>query len=222
MAAGSAETDASEADGEAKAAFHLALRAHGVRDLAVLRAMELVPRSAFLDERHAGLAARDLPVPIPAGQTASPAWLVARMIEALAVAPGQRMLQVGAGSGYATAILRQLCDDVVACERVRGLAEAAERHLASLGLSATVHWVNGFSAGAVEGSFDRILIHARCDERPDALLDRLVPGGVLVCARPCGAGQGIVRIAAVPEGWEETPVCACSLAPSRSGLNGLR
>ena len=187
-----------------------------------MRAVEAVSRQGFLDERHASLVARDLPVPIAGGQTASPAWLVARMVEALAPAPSHRVLQVGAGSGYGTAVLAQLCAEVVALERVRGLAEAVAARLAALDVGrASVLWADGAGREAGKGSYDRILIHACCGEVPPPLIAALADGGVLVCAKAEAAGQGVVRLQAGLDGWIEAPVCSCHLTPLRSGLSSL-
>ena len=104
-----------------------------MRDLAVLRAFEIVPRARFVPERHAALAARDLPLPLACGQTTYEPWLLARAVEALAVEPGQRVLEIGSGSGYVTAVLAQLAGTVLGLERWAGLAEAAQAQLAGLG-----------------------------------------------------------------------------------------
>ena len=117
---------------EAKAAFHLRLRARGVRDLAVLRAFETVPRDRFVPERYTAMAARDLPLPIACGQTTHEPWLLARAVEALAVEPGHRVLEVGSGSGYVTAVMAQLAGEVLGLERWASLAEAAQARLDAL------------------------------------------------------------------------------------------
>ena len=105
--------DPAEEAAEAKAAFHLRMRARGVQDLAVLRAFELVPRQTFVPHRYLDLASRDLALPIGCGQTLDEPWLVARMIEALSVERGHRVLEIGAGTGSTAAILAQLAAEVI-------------------------------------------------------------------------------------------------------------
>lgn len=184
--------------------------------------MERVPRDAFVGTAHAALAARDLPVPIASGQTASPAWLVAALFEALAVEEGQRVLQVGAGSGYGTAILGRLGAEVLALERVSSLADAAGARCAALGIAGVVvRWADGSQGAPGQGGYDRIVVHACCDPVPAALLDRLAPGGMLVCTRPAGAGQGIARITAGGEQRGLAPFHGCRLPPLRCGLLDL-
>ena len=127
-----------------KAAFFLRMRARGIQDRAVLRAFELIPRAFFADPRHGALAARDVPLPLPCGQIMPEPWLLARMIEALNVAPEHHVLEIGAGSGYATAILAALSGDVIGIERFQTLARAAQGRLASLEtVNAAIVWGMG-------------------------------------------------------------------------------
>ena len=170
---------------EAKAAFHLRLRARGVRDLAVLRAFETVPRDRFVPERYTAMAARDLPLPIACGQTTHEPWLLARAVEALAVEPGHRVLEVGSGSGYVTAVMAQLAGEVLGLERWASLAEAAQVRLDALEAeNATVVWADGLAMPSAIGCFDRILVHAELRE-PTKLIEFLSPHGRFVAGR-CG------------------------------------
>ena len=207
---------------EERAQFMLRMRARGVGDLRLLRALERAPRSLFMPARYADIAARDIALPIGCGQTAPPPSIVAAMIEALGAHPESRALEIGAGSGYAAALLAQMSDDVVSLERCQTLAlEAAER-LAAFGLN----HVRVVFADALDYetslTFDRILVHALI-EPPAAPLTRLLaPGGVLVAAMAGeGAGeQRIVRlvrgedgeITASARGWART------FTPLASGL----
>ena len=162
---------------EAKAAFHLRLRARGVRDLAVLRAFETVPRDRFVPERYTAMAARD--------QTTHEPWLLARAVEALAVEPGHRVLEVGSGSGYVTAVMAQLAGEVLGLERWASLAEAAQARLDALEAeNATVVWADGLAMPSAIGCFDRILVHAELRE-PTKLIEFLSPHGRFVAGR-CG------------------------------------
>jgi len=168
----------------AKAAFVLRLRARGIRDLALLRGLEKVPREIFVPHRYVDLARRDLALPIGCGQTLSEPWLVARMIEALAPASQHRVLEIGTGSGYATAILAELAREVLSVERFQSLAIAARLRLEELGIgNAAVVFGDGLAVPREIGSFDRILVHGRLDDIPASLLDLLASDGRIVLAR---------------------------------------
>src|SRR5579863_5334214 len=104
----------------------LRMRARGIQDLALLRALERAPRALFMPQRYGDIAARDIALPIGCGQTAPPPAMVAAMIEALALEPHHDVLEVGAGTGYATALIAQLAREVTTLERCQSLAlEAA-------------------------------------------------------------------------------------------------
>ena len=201
---------------EAKAEFVLRLRARGIRDLGVLRAMEAVPRDVFGPHRYADLAGKDVALPLPCGQTMAEPFVVARMMEALGPTPSCRILEVGAGSGYVTALLARLGGEVLAVERFRSLVVYAKTRLAALGVAnAAVVWGDGLAVPPDAGPFDRILVHAELSEIPDCLAALLGEGGAIVFARPGRPGESrrqyLVRVARIPEGgWAEVPV-----APSR-------
>ena len=205
---------------EAKAAFHLRMRARGIQDIGVLRAFELVPRQAFVPRRYLDLAQRDLALPIDCGQTLPEPWLVARMIEAARIERSHRVLEIGAGTGYATAILSHLAADVIALERYQSLAIAAQTRLDAHGIdNAAVVWGDGLALPASLDPVDRIVVHGLLEAVPEALTDRLAAAGLLVCARPSPAGQVVTRIAKGPDGaLVETPLGPCSLQPIQPGL----
>ena len=212
-------TDAVEApEIEAAAAFILRLRARGIRDLAVLRAMEAVPRAHFAPEPHAALAARDAAVPIPCGQTMSDPFLVARMMEGLGLTPACRTLEIGSGSGYATAVLARLGGEVLAVERFRTLVLHARGRLEALGITnARVEWGDGLGVPAEAGPFERILIHAVLPDGPAEFAGLAAPGAVLVCGRALGDHQVLVRHEWTDERWRETPLCPARLRPLIDG-----
>jgi protein-L-isoaspartate(D-aspartate) O-methyltransferase len=204
--------DLAEEEAEAKAAFHLRMRARGIRDLQVLRAFELVPRQRFVPHRYLDLASRDLALPIGCGQTLNEPWLVARMIEALRIEQGHRVLEIGAGSGYATAILAHLAEEVIGLERFQSLAIAAQARLEEIGImNAAVVWGDGLDVPEAVGTFDRILVHGLLDRGLDVLTGRLSEGGALVCAMSSGDGQAIVRIAKADA--PTATICPCRLQP---------
>ena len=207
---------------EAKAAFHLRMRARGIRDLRVLRAFELVPRSHFVPPRHEHLAARDLAIPIACGQTSNEPGVVALMIETLAVEAPHRVLEIGAGTGYATAILAQLGGEIIGVERFPSLASAAGARLEALGLAnAAIVWGDGLNLPSDAGPFDRILAHGVV-EAPDELARRLTADGVLVCAATREGARVILRCARRADGQvSETIVGSCRLQPLVRGLAAM-
>ena len=197
---------------EAKAEFLFRLRARGIRDLAVLRALEAVPRDAFVPHRYADLAARDIALPLPCGQVLCEPSLVARMLEGLGVGPGHRVLEIGSGSGYAAALLARLGGEVLGLERFRTLAQAAKARLSTLGIAgATVVWGDGLAVPPDRGPFDRILVHGVLPGVPDELASLLAPDGTIVFAATVSGAQHIVRARRAHDGaWALVP-----LAPSR-------
>ncbi len=179
------EENAAAARAEEKAAFLLRLRSGGIRDLDLLRALEKVPREMFVPHRFVDLARRDLVLPIGCGQTLSEPSLVARMIAALGVGPDHRVLEIGTGSGYATAILAELAAQVMSLERFQTLALAARLRLERLGKqNAEIVFIDGLALPASAGPFDRILIHARLESLPPSLAALLSVEGRIVMARP--------------------------------------
>jgi protein-L-isoaspartate(D-aspartate) O-methyltransferase len=168
----------------------------GIADARLLAALRTVPREAFVAESLAAQAYADSPLPIEAGQTISQPYIVALMIEAAGIAPGGKVLEIGAGSGYAAAVIGRIAGEVIAVERHAGLAASAAERLARLGF-ANVRIVHGDgSAGlADEAPFDAILAAASGPRVPDVLRRQLAPGGRLVM--PVGepqATQSLVRV----------------------------
>ncbi len=163
----------------------------------------------------ADLAPRDLPLPIACGQTMSEPSLVARMLEALDVGQGDRVLEVGTGSGYVTAILASLALHVVSIERFQTLAIAARTRVEHLGFG-NVEIVYGDGLAApVAGPFDRILVHLELGELPARLTEQLAAGGTLVCGRSLGQGAGtrLVRLVRNAHGDLEATDCGLCLLP---------
>ena len=153
----------------------------GIRDARVLGAMRTVPRERFVDERLAPLAHDDSPLPIAAGQTISQPYMVAWMIEAAEVAPHDRVLEVGAGSGYASAVLAQLASSVHAIERLEPLARAARHRLAALGYrNIRLRTGDGTLGWPEAAPFDAILVAAAGPEVPAPLKAQLRIGGRLL------------------------------------------
>jgi len=164
------------------------LRILGIRDEAVLRAMRLVPREAFVSEEMQEFAYRNAPLPIGSGQTISQPLIVAHMAEALELAPHERVLEIGAGSGYAAAVLSRIAKEVFTIERHRELADTARERLKKLGYeNVQVRWGDGTRGWPEEAPFDAIVVAAGGPGIPRALLQQLRIGGRLVI--PVGEEQ---------------------------------
>jgi protein-L-isoaspartate(D-aspartate) O-methyltransferase len=203
---------------QAKAAFFLRMRARGIQDLRVLRAFELIPRASFVDAAYRAMASRDVPVPLACGQTMPEPWLLARMIEALRVDTQHHVLEIGAGSGYATAILAAMAEDVIGIERFQTLALAAADRLRTLGISnAAVIWGDGLALPPGAKAFDRIIAHGIAAD-PGALVERLAADGVLVCGRLVARARHVVKIEKSGGSIKETLVCPCRLPPMIPGI----
>jgi protein-L-isoaspartate(D-aspartate) O-methyltransferase len=159
----------------------LQIARRGVRDRYVLEALRRVPREMFVEPGYEEFAYEDGPLPIGEGQTISQPYVVALMIEAAEVEPGATVLEVGAGSGYAAAVLGQIADRVYAIERHPSLADAAQRRLKKLGYdNIEVHTGDGSRGWPEAAPFDAILVAAGGPEIPPALKQQLAIGGRLV------------------------------------------
>jgi protein-L-isoaspartate(D-aspartate) O-methyltransferase len=170
--------------------------ARGVNDALVLEAMQTVPREKFVPRRLRSRAYADAPLPISAGQTISQPYIVAFMVEALQLKGGERVLEIGAGSGYAAAVLAEIARDVYAVERIAELADKAAATLADAGY-ANVHMKHGDGTfGWPDAApFDAILVSAGAPSVPPALNKQLKIGGRLVI--PVGSTrfvQELIRI----------------------------
>lgn len=164
------------------------LRILGIRDEAVLRAMRLVPREEFVSDEMREFAYRNTPLPISSGQTISQPLVVAHMAEALELSPQDRVLEIGAGSGYAAAILSRIAKKVFTVERHRELADAAAERLKRLGFNnVQVRCGDGTRGWPEEAPFDAIVVAAGGPGIPPALLEQLRIGGRLVI--PVGEEQ---------------------------------
>ena len=175
------------------------LRARGIRDERVLDALAEVPREQFVAAELASFAYSDNPLPIGHGQTISQPYIVALMIEAAQVTMSDRVLEVGAGSGYAAAILGKIARSVIAIERVPELAQTARERLRALGLQ-NIEVIEGDGTlGWAEGApYDAILAAASGRDIPPSLIAQLRSGGRLVM--PVGAPGAVQRLVAIIKG----------------------
>ncbi|PYX33541.1 MAG: protein-L-isoaspartate O-methyltransferase [Acidobacteria bacterium] len=154
------------------------LEERGIHDRRVLDAMQQVPRHEFVPEPLRGDAYEDHPLPIGAGQTISQPYIVAVMLQHVALQSSDRVLEVGTGSGYVTALLSQMCAEVYSIERHRKLAATAEETLARLGYSNVKIRVGDGGQGWPEyAPFDAIVVSAATSEMPPALFAQLREGG---------------------------------------------
>ncbi|MBS4048447.1 MAG: protein-L-isoaspartate(D-aspartate) O-methyltransferase [Alphaproteobacteria bacterium] len=158
------------------------LRKQGIGDTRVLAAMERVPRELFVAEQFLKHAYDNIALPITQGQTISQPYVVAYMTEALKLTDRMKVLEIGTGSGYQTAVLARLSRRVYTVERYRSLLTTAEKRLNELKITNVVTKLGDGNKGWIEQApFDRILVTAAADSRPDALLAQLSPnGGIMV------------------------------------------
>jgi protein-L-isoaspartate(D-aspartate) O-methyltransferase len=161
--------------------FQLVLRRRGISDQAVLRAMDEVPRENFVGPDFTESAYADHALPIACGQTISQPFVVAYMTEQLAIEPQHRVLEIGTGSGYQTAVLSRLAREVVSIERYRTLADMARDRLATLGYTnVTVRFGDGMAGAPDLAPFDRIMVTAAADEVPAPLVAQLCDRGKMI------------------------------------------
>ena len=190
--------------------------ARGMTNPALIAALRTVPREMFVAPAFVHAAYDDCALPIEAGQTISQPYIVALMIDAANIERGDHVLEVGAGSGYAAAVLGQLARDVVAIERHAVLAAAAAERIATLGYgNVRVLAGDGVGGWPAAAPFDAILVPAGAPHVPPALLDQLKPGGRLIM--PVGSrliGQSLVRLERAANGvvTRET-LCAVRFVP---------
>lgn len=157
------------------------LQAKGVRDLAVLRAVSQVPRHLFVPAGVRHRAYEDSALPIGGGQTISQPWVQARYLEVLQLTGRERVLEIGTGSGYQTALLAQVADTVFSIERLQSLATEARAALELVGIrNVTVLVGDGTLGWRPFAPYDAILVSAASPEVPGPLLEQLAPGGRLV------------------------------------------
>ena len=187
------------------------LRRRGIEDERVLAAMVEVPRELFLPESERSRAYDDGAVRIGEGQTISQPWIVASMAALLELRGDETALEVGAGSGYAAAVLSRLCRDVVTIERHPGLAERARATLGELGYSnVEVRTGDGTRGAPDRAPFAAISVTATAaGEPPPALMGQLAPGGTMVCPVEHEGSERLVRF----RDGEEQPIVPVRFVP---------
>ncbi len=176
------------------------IRARGIDSPSILTAMRLVPREEFVAEEVRDMAYDDGPLPIEAGQTISQPYIVALMIDAAAIQPTDRVLEVGAGSGYAAAVVGQIAKQVYAIERHSKLAKLAAERLQRLHYHNIIIKAGDGSSGWLEHSpYDAILVPARAAQVPEPLKAQLAIGGRLIIPVGEEHAQRLLRVERVAE-----------------------
>ncbi|MEM6162030.1 protein-L-isoaspartate(D-aspartate) O-methyltransferase [Erwinia sp. P6884] len=164
------------------------LRQQGINDEKLLQAIEEVPRERFVDEAFEHKAWDNMALPIGSGQTISQPYMVAKMTSLLELTPASRVLEIGTGSGYQTAILAHLVEHVYSVERIKGLQWQAKRRLKQLDLhNVSTRHGDGWQGWPSRGPFDAIIVTAAPPEIPVELMSQLDEGGILVL--PVGEEQ---------------------------------
>ncbi|MBU0595471.1 protein-L-isoaspartate(D-aspartate) O-methyltransferase [Candidatus Bipolaricaulota bacterium] len=190
------------------------LRRRGIHDLKVLEAMSRIPRHDFVPPHLAHAAYEDCPLPIGSGQTISQPYIVALMTQALHLKGGERVLELGTGSGYQTAVLAEVGAEVWTIERLAEHAEAAKQRLQEFG-NAQVHFQigDGTLGWPSAAPFDRILSTGGLPSVPDALIAQLCEGGLFV--GPIGplAAQQLMRIVYHARGAHSENLGGCRFVP---------
>jgi protein-L-isoaspartate(D-aspartate) O-methyltransferase len=198
------------------------LRRRGIADERVLEAMAEVPRERFVGERFRRRAYADGALPIGDGQTISQPWVVAAICEGLGLNGDERVLEVGTGSGYSTAILARLAREVVSVERIEALADAARDRLRDLGAANVEVRVDDGTLGAPDvAPFDAIAVHATAPAPPRSLLEQLEIGGRMVIPlteRRADMLTAITRTAeevdpATGDGFSAVRIAPCRFVP---------
>ena len=203
-----------------RARLILNLRSQGITDARVLRAMEQTPRDLFTPDLFQERAWEDSALPIACGQTISQPYIVALMTQALQIESRARVLEIGTGSGYQTAVLDRLARLVYTVERYRTLLSEAEGRIKKLGLlNVITKFGDGGEGWPEQAPFDRILVTAAAPGEPKTLLAQLKPSGVLVAPVGKGPVQTLKRYTGDGQGGFDTEVlCDVRFVPLLDGV----
>ena len=185
-----------------------------ISDENVIRAMERVPREAFVPQESRHLAYEDIPVPIGEGQTVSQPYIVALMVRALELRRTDKVLEIGTGSGYEAAILAELAGRVVTVERIVSLAESAKERLTSLGYDSVEVVVAEKRLGwEKEGPYDAIVVAAAAPKLLRGLMDQMSIGGRLVIPVGSKANQELMKVTRSDDAYSVQTLGACRFVP---------
>jgi len=196
------------------------LRNQGVRDVRVLEAMERIPRELFLPEIFAHQAYADQAMPIACGQTISQPFIVAFMTDRLKISKRMKVLEIGTGSGYQTAILSLICRRVYTIERYRSLLAAAVERFEQLRLSNITTMLGDGSKGwPAQAPFERIIVTAAARGPPQALVEQLAVGGIMIVPVDVSESrQELVRITRGSRGIETEKLLDVRFVPLVEGV----
>lgn len=198
------------------------LRPRGITDQAVLDAMSSLPRERFIPPRWQHLAYDDNPVPIGGGQTISQPYIVAYMTQALELASGDRVLEIGCGSGYQTAVLASMGMDVYAVEIVKGLVEIATQSLFDLEFSNTHIFNADGSNGLIEyAPYQGIVVTCASQQVPPALLEQLADGGRLIIPLDTGYPQTLTLFTRIGKTIQQKDLMGVIFVPMTGSSSGL-
>jgi protein-L-isoaspartate(D-aspartate) O-methyltransferase len=190
------------------------LRARGIHDAHVLRLMAALPRHLFVDEALEARAYSDHALPIGEEQTISQPFMVALMTQALDLTGDEKVLEIGTGSGYQTALLAELAERVFTIERIPSIAESARKRLGDLGYHNIVFRCADGSLGWKEmAPFDRILVTAGAPRVPAFVGEQLREGGIAVLPVGSDQEQALVKLLKGPKGLEKKILTGCTFVP---------
>jgi len=190
------------------------LQRKGIRSLTVLKAFDDVPRHEFVPTGLRHRAYEDAPMPIGQGQTISQPWVHAKYLELLALTGKERVLEIGTGSGFQTALLTKVAGQVFSIERIAPLAEQAREALRRCGIDHVIQRVGDGTLGWPEyGPYDAILVGAAAPDVPQPLLDQLAVGGQLLIPVGDRENQSLYRIRRSADGFERTKLDAMRFVP---------
>lgn len=208
------------AEQEKFAAFLLRMRAAGLDRRDLVAAFEATPRSAFVPGQWLAEAWSDGMLPIECGEAIEGVDLQMRVLGALGIQPGHRVLEVGTGSGFTSAVMARLAGRVLTLERFKTLAQLARQRHEALGISnVIVRQTDGAQGAAAEGPFDRIVVWAAFETLPRGFVDQLSSGGVMVA--PVGPGDGVQIMESMTKlgsRFERLPLAEVRLQPVASGV----
>jgi protein-L-isoaspartate(D-aspartate) O-methyltransferase len=196
------------------------LRNKGVRDTRVLDAIERIPREMFIDERFVADAYADTALPLSCGQTISQPFVVAFMTDRLKLTQRMKVLEIGTGSGYQTAVLSLLCRRVYSIERYRSLLKSAEERFKALNLhNITTMLGDGLNGWPAQAPFERIIVTAAARAIPEALMEQLAVGGIMILPVEAAPDrQELKRVTRTERGPEVETLLPVNFVPLVQGV----
>ena len=205
---------------ESKALLMLKLRQNGISNPKVLESIETIDRSSFISKSFLNRSLEDIPLPIECGQTISQPSLVAFMIQQLEIPYRSKVLEIGTGSGYQTAILSKLSSRVYSIERYKKLVDMAKIRLANLNISnVIILLMDGFFGYSLQAPFDRIILTAAVEEIPNLLISQLKVGGIMII--PVGLSnqkQSLLKVIKTEKGLDIKELMSVRFVQMKEGL----